>query len=96
MTGFGLSDHHQANFELKNLKCYSFEMLKCALHARKPASRQENQQHRWNRQIHSKQDYHQYRNSKTEHNYPLHLQLIPEQNVRVEEEKKNPETVIIN
>ena len=31
-TGFGLSDQHQANFKLKNIKCYSFEMLKCALH----------------------------------------------------------------
>ena len=35
MTGFGLSDHHQANFKLKILQCYSFEMLKCALHSYK-------------------------------------------------------------
>ena len=34
------------------------------------------------------------RNSKTEHNYSLHLKSIPERKVQLEEEKKNPVTVI--
>ena len=55
--------------------------------ASQQARRQDNQHHRQNRRIHSKQDYHHYRNSETEHNYALHPQSVSEQKVKVEEER---------